>query len=139
TTETTETSVAPRAWIIPNVTSPEPDQPAGGRGGGGRGAGGGGGGGRGPVGSPTARLIASVTDRLEAHGIKFTRTDREMPVTGEQYRITSNTIAEREYQGTHKMRTLMGAWEPTSQTLPVGSLIIPMDQPLARLAFILFD
>jgi uncharacterized membrane protein YgcG len=151
TTETTETSLAPRAWIIPNVSSPEPEQPAGGRGappagggggrgGGGRGAGGGGGfGGRGPAGSPTARLIASVTDRLEAHGIKFTRTDREMPVSGEQFRIASNTIAEREYQGTHKMRTLTGAWEPTSQTLPVGSLIIPMDQPLARLAFILFD
>lgn len=80
-----------------------------------------------------------MTDRLEAHGIKFTRTDREMPVTGEQYRIASNAIAEREYQGTHKMRTLTGAWEATSQTLPVGSLIIPMDQPLARLAFILFD
>jgi hypothetical protein len=130
----------------------EPEQPAGGRGAPRALAdavavvgcrwwrwGGGGFGGRGPVGSPTARLIASVTDRLEAHGIKFTRTDREIPVTGEQYRIASNTIAEREYQGTHKMRTLTGAWEATSQTLPVGSLIIPMDQPLARLAFILFE
>ena len=60
-------------------------------------------------------------------------------MNGEQYRIASNTLAEREYQGTHKMRTLTGAWEATSQALPVGSLIIPMDQPLARLAFILFD
>jgi hypothetical protein len=37
------------------------------------------------------------------------------------------------------MRTLTGKWEATEQTLPAGSLIIPMDQPLARLAFILFD
>lgn len=141
TTEPTETSLVPRAWIIPNVASPAPEAPAADRGGrGGAGGGGlGGFGGRGPVGSPTARLIASVTDRLEAHGIRFTRTNREMPVTGEQYRIASNTLADREFQGAHKMRTLTGAWEATSQTLPVGSLIIPMDQPLARLAFVLFD
>lgn len=130
----TETSVAPRAWIVPNVSSSAAGQPAVGRGGGG-----GGFGGRGSVGSPTARLIASVTDRLEAHGIKFTRTDREMVVKGEQYRIASNTVAEREYQGAHRMRTITGTWEPVSQALPAGSLIIPMDQPLARLAFILFD
>jgi uncharacterized membrane protein YgcG len=147
TTEPTETSVAPRSWIIPNTASSAPEDPAAGRGagggGGGRGAGRGGGGGgfggRGAAGSPTARLIASVTDRLEAHGVKFTRTDREMTVNGEQYRIATNTIAEREFQGTHKFRTLTGVWEATSQTIPAGSIIVPMDQPLARLAFILFD
>lgn len=150
TAEPTETSLVPRAWIIPNVAAPAPQDPAAGRGGrggvggrvgggGGGGFGGGGFGGRGPGGSPTARLIASVTDRLDAHGVRYTRTEREVPVTGEQYRIASNVVAEREYQGTHKMRTLTGAWEPASQTLPAGSLIIPMDQPLARLAFILFD
>ena len=128
-TEVTESSLAPRAWIVPNVAATDADQPAGARGGG-RG---------GPIGSPTARLIASVTDRLEAHGIRFTRTEREMTVRGEQYRIASNTLAEREYQGTHRMRTLTGAWEATNQTVPAGSLVIPMDQPLARLAFILFD
>ena len=62
-----------------------------------------------------------------------------MTFKGEQYRIASNTLADREYQGTHKMRTLTGAWEATNATVPAGSLIIPMDQPLARLAFILFD
>ncbi|MES2179004.1 MAG: M14 family metallopeptidase [Gemmatimonadota bacterium] len=147
TTEPTESSLAPRAWIIPNLSSPAPEQPAaapggGGRGAGGRGGAGGGGGGfggRGAIGSPAARLIASVSDRLEAHGIKYTRTSSEMTVKGEQYRIATNTLAEREYQGTHKMRTLTGAWEATTQTLPAGSLIIQMDQPLARLAFILFD
>ena len=84
-------------------------------------------------------MIASVTDRLEAHGIRYTRTTGEISVKGEQYRIATNTLADREYQGTHKFRTITGAWEPTTQTLPAGSIIIPMDQPLARLAFILFD
>ena len=34
---------------------------------------------------------------------------------------------------------MTGAWEATEQVLPAGSLVVPMDQPLARLAFILFD
>ena len=152
TAEPTETSLAPRVWIVPNTVESAPPAGAGGGGagggggggGGGRGgrggAGGGGGGGRGgPAGSPTARMIASVVDRLEAHGIKYTRTDREMPVTGERYRIAANTMTDREYQGTHKARTLTGKWEAADQTLPVGSLIISMDQPLARLLFILLD
>ena len=128
TTAPTERSLVPRAWIVPNVASAAAEQPTGGRGGG-----------RGPIGSPAARLIARVTDRLEAHGITYARTERDMAVKGEQYRIGSNSLAEREYQGTHRMRTITGAWEATSQALPAGSLIIPMDQPLARLAFILFD
>ena len=103
TTEPNETSLAPRAWIVLNASAPDAAAPppapgtgGGGRGGagGGRGAGGAGGGGfgRGPVGSPSARLIASVTDRLEAHGIAFTRTTSEMTVNGEQYRIATNTL-----------------------------------------------
>ena len=130
TTVPTETSLVPRAWIVPNVSTPDAEQPAGGRGAGF---------GRGPVGSPTARLIASVTDRLAAHGIRYTRTDRDITVSAEQYRIASNTLADREYQGAHRMRTLTGVWEATSQVAPAGSLVIPMDQPLARLAFILLD
>ena len=126
TTMPTETSLAPRAWIVPNARGPEAAQPVGG----GRG---------GQGGSPTARLIASVADRLESHGIRYTRTASELQVTGEQFRIATNTTADRDYQGTHRMRTLTGAWEATTQTLPIGSLIIPMDQPLARLAFVLFD
>jgi hypothetical protein len=37
------------------------------------------------------------------------------------------------------MRALTGKWDTVEQALPAGSLVVPMDQPLARLAFILFD
>lgn len=84
-------------------------------------------------------MIAAVADRLDAHGIKYTTTERDMPFNGERYKIATNTQVEQTYQGTHKARTLTGAWEANQQTLPAGSLIIQMDQPLARLAFILFD
>ena len=139
TTEPTETSLAPRVWVIPmSSAAPSAAPPAAPAFGGGRGAGGGGRG-AGGGGTPTQRMIASVIDRLEAHGIAYTLTKQDSPFTGERFKIASNTLADREYQGTHKARTLTGTWENTEQTLPAGSLLIAMDQPLARLAFILFD
>ena len=125
TTVPTETSLAPRVWVIPMSDASAAPAPTPARGAGG--------------GTPTQRLIASVIDRLEAHGIKFTVTNKDIAFKGERYKIATNTMADREYQGTHKARALTGAWEAAEQSLPVGSLIIPMDQPLARLAFILFD
>jgi hypothetical protein len=141
--EGTETSVAPRAYVIPAViaapaapaaATPPTGPPPGPGGRGGQG---------GPYGrsggSPATRMMASVVDRLEAHGITYFKTTKEMTLKGERFRIASSEVAQAEYQGTHKLRTLTGAWEPTEQALPAGSLVVPMDQPLARLAFILFD
>jgi hypothetical protein len=162
--EGTESSIAPRAYVIPAViatpapppaaggpppaaatpTAGGPPGPGGPPGSGGRGGQVGRGGQGGPFGgrgggSPTTRMIASVVDRLEAHGIKYFKTTKEMTVNAERFKIASSEVAQAEYQGAHKLRTLTGAWEATEQTLPVGSLVVPMDQPLARLAFILFD
>lgn len=142
-TEPTETSLAPRVWVIANSADAAPAAPAAAPGGGRGGVPGqivpGGGFGRGPGGTPTQRMIASVIDRLEAHGIKYSLTTSDVAFTGERYKIATNTIETREYQGAHKARTLTGAWEATTQTLPAGSVIVPMDQPLARLLFILMD
>ena len=146
--EGTETSIAPRAWLISAApvataapaqaaTPPPAGAPAAAPGPGGRG-GMGGQFGR-PMGNPTARVIASVVDRLEAHGVKYFKTSKETAFKGERFRIASSEVAQAEYQGTHKLRTITGAWETTEQAIPAGSLVVPMDQPLARLAFILFD
>ncbi len=148
-TEPTETSLAPRVWVIPNTPgSAAPAAPPAGAPGAPGGApgfipgqipAGGGGFGFGPRGAPFERLITTVKDRLDSHGVSYSVTTKEMAFNGERYKIESNTLAPREYQGAHKARTLTGAWEGTQQTLPVGSLIIRMDQPLARLLFILMD
>lgn len=124
----TETSLAPRVWVVPMTGgAAAPAAPAGG------------GFQRGPGGTPVQRMIASVADRLDAHGIRYTRTTREVPFAGERFRIATNTMTETVFEGTHKARTLTGAWEATEEALPAGSLVIPMDQPLARLTFLLFD
>jgi len=149
TTAPTETSLAPRFYVMPLVAStpatpaapaPPPAAPRGGQQGPPPGAPGPGMGMRGGMGgSPSTRAMASVVDRLDAHGIRFFKTEKEMSFKGERFVIDTNVLAEREYQGTHKMRTLTGKWETVEQTIPAGSLVVPMDQPLARLAFILFD
>jgi hypothetical protein len=84
-------------------------------------------------------MMAAVIDRLEAHGVKYFKTTKETPLKGDRFKIGSSAVAANEYQGSHKLRTLAGAWEPTEQTLPAGSLVVPLDQPLARLVFMLFD
>jgi hypothetical protein len=114
----TETSLAPRAWVLPATAAPEDA--------------------RGRAADPGARVRASVIDRLEAHGIRWFRTGAEQPLEAERFRIATSTQEEEEFQG-HKLRTLTGAWEPAPLTLPAGSLVVPMDQPLARLAFVLLD
>jgi hypothetical protein len=158
--EATETAEAPRAWVISAAPAPVAAAPGAAAGGaqaggapqagppqgpppgmppgpGGRG-GMGGGFGR-PSGNPTARVIASVVDRLEAHGITYFKTAKAMTFRGQRFKIASTDVAQAEYQGTHRLRTMTGAWEATEQDIPAGSLVVPMDQPLARLAFILFD
>jgi hypothetical protein len=152
TTEPTETSLAPRAYVMPfsaaapGATAAPPAAPPAAPRGGPPGAPPGppgpgmGMGMRGQAGgSPATRAMNSVIDRLEAHGIKYYKTEKDQPFKGERFTIDASMLAEREYQGTHKMRTLTGKWETVEQALPAGSLVVPMDQPLARLAFILFD
>ena len=94
---------------------------------------------RGPQGSPAARTMAAVIDRLEAHGVKYFKTTNEITLKVDRFRIGSTSVAANEYQGTHKLRTLTGAWEATEQNLPAGSLVITLEQPLARLVFMLLD
>jgi hypothetical protein len=133
TAEPTETTLAPRVWVVPMTaaaTATSAPTPAPGGFGGGRG---------GAQGTPTQRMMATMIDRLEAHGIRYRVTTAEQPFSGDRFKIATNTVETREYQGAHKGRTLTGAWEATEQTGPAGSLVIPMDQPLARLAFILMD
>ncbi len=128
--EPTETSLAPRAYVIEPpaplaATAPATPPPASGPP-------------FGPPRDPGARMMAAVIDRLEAHGIKYFRTTTERTLKVERFKIDSSKLEEREFEG-HKLRTLTGSWAPVDATVRAGSLVIPMDQPLARLAFMLLD
>ncbi len=75
---------------------------------------------------------------LKAHGIVVRPLARQRVVGIEQFVISSDS-ATQKFEG-HTLRKLGGKWEPVSDaTVGRGALEVPMDQPLARLAFYLLE
>jgi len=92
-----------------------------------------------PADARERRMLATVRDRLEAHGIRHATTVLEQPFAGQRFRITASRTTEEIYQVTHRLRTLEGSWETHAAPLAAGALVVPMDQPLARLAFLFLE
>ena len=82
--------------------------------------------------------LSAVLDRLAAHGVVTRRLDQPVSLAVERFRIDSTWTAPREFQG-HRERTVLGAWESVTDSVPAGTVIVPMRQPLARLAFLLLE
>lgn len=82
--------------------------------------------------------LRAVVERLAAHGITTSRLDQPLVAQLERFRIDSTWTAAREFQG-HRERQVRGAWEPAQDTLPAGTVVVSMDQPLGRLIFLLLE
>jgi hypothetical protein len=82
--------------------------------------------------------LDAVVDRLEAHGIKLSRLDAGRTLELERFRIDNTTVEPQPFQN-HQERAVEGAYEPAEQTLPAGTVAVSMDQPLARLVFLLLE
>ena len=82
--------------------------------------------------------LAPVVDLLAAHGVDGTPLDGETAITAEQFVITRSSLANRAFEG-HRERTVAGAWEGVDRTVPAGTLVVPVDQPLGRLVFTLLE
>ncbi len=92
--------------------------------------------------APEAYLVppelSVVIDRLDAHGVRYSRLDAGRTETVERFRIDSTHVAERPFQK-HRARTLFGAYERAEATLPAGTLVVPVNQPLGRLIFTMLE
>ncbi len=92
--------------------------------------------------APRAYLVppdlTTTIDRLDAHGISYTALEADTTLLVERFRLDSTQVAGREYQG-HHAQTLFGAYERADLTLPAGTLVVPVKQPLGRLAFSLLE
>lgn len=82
--------------------------------------------------------LAPAVDRVAAHGLAYERLDAPQTLRLERFRIDSSAVAARAFQGHHE-RTLYGAYEVADVALPAGTLVVPVDQPLGRLAFLLLE
>jgi hypothetical protein len=91
---------------------------------------------------PGAYLVpAALADAIEvltAHGLRIFALPRDETLAVEVFRITGSSQSEREFQG-HRERTLDGRWEAERRELPAGTVVVSLDQPLARLAFLLLE
>lgn len=75
---------------------------------------------------------------LRTHGIVVETLDAATPIAIAQFVIANVAHAEKEFQQQHET-TLTGEWQHVDTTLPAGTFIIRMQQPLARLAFYLLE
>ncbi len=94
------------------------------------------------VAAPLAYLVppdqAEVLDRLRAHGVQTRQVLRPQEVEVEAFRVDSVRVAEREFQGRYE-RELFGRYERDVVTLEPGTVVVPVGQPLGRLAFSLLE
>ncbi|MDQ3389255.1 MAG: M14 family metallopeptidase [Gemmatimonadota bacterium] len=92
--------------------------------------------------APRAYLVPAaltgVLDRLEAHGVRMRVLQRPTPLRVEEFVIDSTRVAERPFQG-HRERTLSGRYLAAERTLPAGTRVAEVDQPLGRLVFTLLE
>jgi hypothetical protein len=82
--------------------------------------------------------LTSVLERLRAHGIRMERLDELVAASIEEFRIATNQAAAQTFEK-HQERTVTGQYQSAERTLPVGTYRVPMNQPLARLAFYLLE
>ena len=82
--------------------------------------------------------LETAVERLAAHGVVMQRLAEEQTLEVEEFAIDSSQVAERPFQG-HRERTLFGRWAQATRTLPAGTVIVDVAQPLGRLAFYLLE
>ncbi len=87
------------------------------------------------------RSQKAVLELLAAHGIR-TQGFFSTPGTLQQFRVDSVRVADRAFQGVRAQESF-GAWEPLGAGLtsldPDRYVFVRMDQPLARVAFMLLE
>jgi hypothetical protein len=91
---------------------------------------------------PSSYIVPSalerVVDLLAAHGVRTRTLSRDTALDLERFAVSGTSIAERAFQG-HRERSVQGAWRAERATIPAGAIVVPMNQPLARLIFTLLE
>jgi len=87
---------------------------------------------------PGSVEIRELLVRLEAHGLEMVALEAPETMDIEVFAIDSVTTSERVYEG-HQAQEVWGSYSGESRMLEEGTIRVPMDQPLARVAFTLLE
>jgi hypothetical protein len=82
--------------------------------------------------------LAAALDRLRWHGITTQEVVDDVRLAVDRFTIADMTRAQRAFQGRQETR-LKGSFDRIQLTVEAGSLFVPANQPLARLAFYLLE
>jgi hypothetical protein len=82
--------------------------------------------------------LARAISHLRLHGIRIQEIAADTQLAVERFSISDITKQPKPFQG-HQEARLKGAFAPAQLTVGAGSLYIPANQPLARLAFYLIE
>jgi hypothetical protein len=83
--------------------------------------------------------VERIRTLLSLHGIRTERVNSPRAVAAEAVVPGAIVRSERAAQGHEELRLVNSRRERRTLSLPTGSLIVPMDQPLSRLAFHLLE
>ena len=80
-----------------------------------------------------------VVQRLQWHGIEFQAIETARTERVQQFAVRNKRKPKRPFQG-HQELVLVGSWQPAKDhTLALGTIVIPGNQRLARLAAMLLE
>jgi hypothetical protein len=82
--------------------------------------------------------LVAVVERLAAHGVRMERLEEARTESVEAFVIDSTRVAAQPFQG-RRERTVFGAYRSETRTLPAGTWVVEVAQPLGRLAFYLLE
>jgi hypothetical protein len=81
----------------------------------------------------------AIIDKLDAHGIRYRRIDRPLAIHAEGYQIDDPEWADKPFEGHLMLRDFTLHAVPRQETLPAGSVIVPLDQRAANVAINLLE
>lgn len=95
------------------------------------------------VAPPSAYVIpaqwTNVIARLRDHGIAYKRLDCAVTVDAEGYQLSDPKWATQPFEGHLMLRSFTANPVTRHETLPAGSVIVPLDQPAANVAIELLE
>ncbi|TPG10579.1 peptidase M14 [Rhodanobacter glycinis] len=82
---------------------------------------------------------AAIIDKLDAHGIQYTRLDHPVATRAEDYQLGDPEWAGKPFEGHLMLRNFTLHAASRELTLPAGTVIVPLDQRAANVAIQLLE
>ena len=79
--------------------------------------------------------LCEVAEKLKAHGIKISKTEKPITIEGYEFIVDVFREIDKGWIKLYHMTELEGSWHKTVKTYPAGSYHVDMAQPLANMVF----